>query len=142
MKIATVTFCKVEVNYKFFEVVSDPLGGKNSYDYIIPEGLSVGVGDYCLVGIRNSQRCEVVRIINIQDEDMYSDISKDKLMPLICKVDFKYVMDYAVKAVRKEKLEKQIDNMYKKVSKLKILESMAKEDPSLAALIEEYKSLN
>lgn len=141
MKIATVSFCKLRVNYTSFTVDVD-CRGKNSYDYIIPDDMLVGVGDYCLVGIRNDERCEVVRIINIQDEEMYSDFSKDKLMPLASKIDFDYLHRYVTKKERKEKLEKLIDEKYKKVSKLKILESMAKEDNSLAALIDEYKSLD
>lgn len=140
MKIATVTFRKMNVDLKYFEVFEDNLGNK-SYDYIVPEGLNVELGDYCLVGIRNSQRCEIVRVISLQDEDMYSDQSKEKLMPIVCKVKFDEINNYVEKKKRKEKLEKQINNLYEKVSKLKILETMAKEDSSLAALIEEYKSL-
>lgn len=140
MNIATVAFCKLEADYKFFEVGTESDWNKK-YDYIIPDDLLVGVGDYCLVVIRNSNRCEVVRIINIQDENMYSSTTKDKLMPLVCKVNFEYINKYVDKVKRKEFLEKQINNMYNKVSKLKILEQMAKEDESLAKLVDEYKSL-
>lgn len=140
MRIASVAFHDMKVNYKSFELEQNCY--QKTYDYIIPDDMLVGVGDYCLVGIRNDKRCEVVRVINIQDEEMYSNVSKEKLMPLVCKLNLEYITKYVEKEKRKEKLEKLIDEKYKRVSKLKILESMAKEDSSLAALIDEYKSLD
>lgn len=140
MKIANVAFHDMKINYKSFELEQNCY--QKTYYYIIPDDMLVAVGDYCLVGIRNDKRCEVVRVINIQDEEMYSNVSKEKLMPLVCKLNFEYITKYVEKEKRKEKLEKLIDEKYKRVSKLKILESMAKEDSSLAALIDEYKSLD
>lgn len=139
MKIASVEFHKLSLDNKSFGIQEE---ASKFYDYIIPEGMDIKAGDFCLVVIRNSNRCEIVKIIDIQDENMYSDASKEKLMPLASKVDFQFLEKHIEKVIRKERLERQIDDLYKKVSKLKILESMAKEDDSLAKLIDEYKSLN
>lgn len=121
------------------------------YYYKIPPKMKVKIGDFLLVQIKNSVRKEIVRI-----ETMFKDFfdyecertshktNMPELSELICplsKLDFTALESYVAIKEKKEKLEKTIDELYKKVSKLKILESIAKEDPQLKELIDEYKSL-
>lgn len=123
------------------------------YYYKIPPKMKVKIGDFLLVQIKNSTRNEIVRVeIIIKDFFTYecertvnsSNSYMPELKELICplsKLDFTALEEYVKIKERKEKLEKTIDELYKKVSKLKILETIAKEDKQLAELINEYKGL-
>ena len=122
------------------------------YYYKIPPKMKIKVGDFLLVEIKNSTRKEIVRVETIiKDFFTYETLQHSKntkyypkLDELVCplsKLDFSATEDYVETKRRKEKLEKTIEEVYKKVSKLKILESIAKEDPQLKELIDEYKSL-
>lgn len=122
------------------------------YYYKIPPKMKVKVGDFLLVEIKNSSRKAIVRIESIikdfftYETLQHSDNHKyypnlDELICPLSKLDFTALEEYVETKQRKEKLEKTIEELYKKVSKLKILESIAKEDPQLKELIDEYKSL-
>ena len=122
------------------------------YYYKIPPKMKIKVGDFLLVEIRGSTRKEIVRVETIiKDFITYETLqhtknkqyypSLDELVCPLSKLDFSATEEYVAAKERKHKLEKTIDEMYKKVSKLKILESIAKEDPQLKELIDEYKSL-
>ena len=123
------------------------------YYYKIPPKMKVKVGDFLLVIIKNSGRKEIVRVETIiKDFFSYECLQHEKnttyypnLEELICpvsKLDFSALEEYVQTRERKAKLEKTIDEMYKKVSKIKILESIAKEDKQLKELIDEYKGLS
>lgn len=122
------------------------------YYYKIPPKMKIKVGDFLLVQVRQTNRKEIVRVETIiKDFFTYETLQHSQnvkyypsLNELICplsKLDFTALEEYVSTKERKEKLEKTIDELYKKVSKLKILESIAKEDPQLKELIDEYKSL-
>ena len=122
------------------------------YYYKIPPKMKIKVGDFLLVQVKQSCRKEIVRVETIiKDFFTYETLQHSEehkyypnLDELICplsKLDFTALEEYVSTKERKEKLEKTIDELYKKVSKLKILESIAKEDPQLKELIDEYKSL-
>lgn len=122
------------------------------YFYKIPPKMKVKVGDFLLVQVKNTQRKEIVRIETIiKDFFTYETLqhtenckyypSLDEMICPLSKLDFTALEEYVNTKERKQKLEKTIDELYKKVSKLKILESIAKEDPQLKELIDEYKSL-
>ena len=122
------------------------------YYYKIPPKMKVKVGDFLLVQVKQSNRKEIVRVETIikdfftyetlqhaEDHKYYPNL--DELICPLSKLDFKALEEYVSTKERKEKLEKTIDEVYKKVSKIKTLESIAKEDPQLKKLIDEYKSL-
>lgn len=121
------------------------------YYYKIPPKMKVKIDDFLLVQIKNSTRKEIVRIETIfkdfftyECERTANKNGMPELSELICplsKLDFTALESYVAIKEKKEKLEKTIDEMYKKVSKIKILESIAKEDKQLAELINEYKGL-
>ncbi|MBR3490211.1 MAG: hypothetical protein IKH36_01850 [Bacilli bacterium] len=145
-KIAGVVFRIYEERNKEFDKKDDQL-----YYYKIPPKMKIKVGDFLLVQIKQSTRKEIVRVETIikdfftyECERTANKTYMPKLDELICplsKLDFTALEEYVKIKERKEKLEKTIDELYKKVSKLKILESIAKEDPQLKELIDEYKSL-
>lgn len=146
-KIAGVVFrCYTDRNKEYNR------NEESLYFYKIPPKMKVKVGDFLLVQVKNTQRKEIVRVETIiKDFFTYETLQHaenheyyPKLDELICplsKLDFTALEEYVSTKERKEKLEKTIDEVYKKVSKLKILESIAKEDPQLKELIDEYKSL-
>lgn len=147
-KIAGVVFRNAYIDR------NDPYNEKDEslYYYKIPPKMKVKVGDFLLVEIRGSTRKEIVRVETIiKDFFTYETLQHTKnvkyypkLDDLVCplsKLDFSALEEYVSIKERKEKLEKTIEEVYKKVSKLKILESIAKEDPQLKELIDEYKSL-
>ena len=139
-KIAGVVFRNYTNRNDKYDCKEDQL-----YYYKIPPKMKVKVGDFLLVQVRQTNRKEIVRIESII-KDFFTEDHKyyPKLDELICplsKLDFTALEEYVKTKERKEKLEKTIDELYKKVSKLKILESIAKEDPQLKELIDEYKSL-
>jgi hypothetical protein len=147
-KIAGVVFRIYEERNKEFDRKEEQL-----YYYKIPSKMKVKVGDFLLVQVKQSCRKEIVRVETIikdfftYETLQHSDNNKyypdlDELICPLSKLDFTALEEYVSTKERKEKLEKTIDEVYKKVSKLKILESIAKEDPQLKELIDEYKSLN
>lgn len=146
-KIAGVVFrCYTDRNKEYNR------NEESLYFYKIPPKMKVKVGDFLLVQVKNTQRKEIVRVETIiKDFFTYETLQHtesckyystlDELICPLSKLDFTALEDYVKTKERKEKLEKTIDKLYKKVSKLKILESIAKEDPQLKELIDEYKSL-
>lgn len=145
-KIAGVVFRIYEERNKEFDRKDESI-----YYYKIPPKMKVKVGDFLLVQVRNSTRKEIVRVETIIKDFFTYECERtanktwmpalDELICPLSKLDFTALEEYVKTKDRKEKLEKTIDEMYKKVSKLKILESIAKEDPQLQELIDEYKSL-
>lgn len=146
-KIAGVVFRNYTNRNDKYDLKEDQL-----YYYKIPPKMKVKVGDFLLVLVKQSNRKEIVRVETIiKDFFTYETLQHTKnvkyypsLDELICplsKLDFSALEEYVETKQRKEKLEKTIEEVYKKVSKLKILESIAKEDPQLKELIDEYKSL-
>ena len=146
-KIAGVVFrCYTDRNKEYNR------NEESLYFYKIPPKMKVKVGDFLLVQVKNTQRKEIVRIETIiKDFFTYETLqhtenckyypSLDEMICPLSKLDFTALEEYVNTKERKEKLEKTIDELYKKVSKIKILESIAKEDPQLKELIDEYKSL-
>lgn len=146
-RIAGVVFRNYTNRNDKYDLKEDQL-----YYYKIPPKMKVKVGDFLLVLVKQSNRKEIVRVETIikdfftyetlqHSEDHKYYPSLDELICPLSKLDFSALEEYVETKQRKEKLEKTIEELYKKVSKLKILESIAKEDPQLKELIDEYKSL-
>lgn len=136
MRIAYVNFCTLFTKNTVNEDKT------KEYCYKIPTKMKVKKGDFCLVVIRNSTRNEIVKITKVVDEKDYgNEYPINDLLCLISKLDFKPLDDYVEAKKRKEILEDAIDRMYKRISKVKILKEMAKADPDLMALLEEYEKI-
>lgn len=136
MKIAYVKFCT------FFTRNTVNEDKTKEYCYKIPTKMKVKNGDFCLVVVRGTNRNEIVKITKIVDEKDYgNEYPINDLLCLVSKLDFKPLDDYVEAKKRKEILEDAIDRMYKRISKVKILKEMAKADPDLMALLEEYEKI-
>ena len=99
-------------------------------------------GDFCLVVIRGTNRNEIVKITKIvTDKDYGNEYPINDLVCLVSKLDFTAVDSYVEAKKRKEILEDAIDRMYKRISKVRILKEMAKADPELMALLDEYEKI-
>lgn len=94
--------------------------------------MKIKIGDFLLVEIKNSTRKEIVRVETIiKDFFTYETLQHSqnvkyypKLDELVCplsKLDFSATEDYVETKRRKEKLEKTIEEVYKKYQNLKFL---------------------
>lgn len=136
MRIAYVKFCT------FFDRNTEEKDKTKEYCYKIPTKMKVKVNDFCLVIVRGTNRNEIVKITKIVDEKDYNnEYPINDLVCLVSKLDFKPIDSYVEARKRKEILEDAIDRMYKRISKVKILKEMAKADPDLLALLEEYEKI-
>ena len=136
MKIAYVKFCT------FFNRNTAEDDKSKEYCYKVPTKMKVKKGDFCLVIIRGSNRNEIVKITKIVEEKDYNnEYPIDDLVCLVSKLDFTAIDSYVDAKKRKEILEDAIDRMYKRISKVKILKEMAKADPELMALLDEYEKI-
>lgn len=136
MKIAYVKFCS------FFDRNTADENKTKEYCYKIPTKMKVKKGDFCLVIVRGSNRNEIVKITKIVDEKDYNnEYPINDLVCLVSKLDFTAIDSYVEAKKRKEILEDAIDRMYKRISKVRILKEMAKADPELMALLDEYEKI-
>ena len=136
MKIAYVKFCT------FFNRNTVEEDKTKEYCYKIPTKMKVKKGDFCLVVVRGTNRNEIVKITRIvTDKDYGNEYPIDDLVCLVSKLDFTSIDSYVEAKKRKEILEDAIDRMYKRISKVRILKEMAKADPELMALLDEYEKI-
>ena len=136
MRIAYVKFCT------FFnrKITNDDTS--KDYCYKITKKMKVKKGDFCLVVVRGTNRNEIVKITRIVSEKDYgNEYPVDDLVCLLSKLNFDAIDSYVDAKKRKAVLEEAIDRMYKRISKVKILKEMAKADPDLMALLEEYEKI-
>lgn len=111
------------------------------YTYKIPSKMKIKKGDFALVFVIMQQSLQIVKVIETTNTLDTTDVTEDKIVCLVSKLDFKPLDDYIETKKRKEILEKAIDTAYKKASKMQILEQIAKTDKDLQKLLEEYKTL-
>lgn len=105
------------------------------YEYRIPTNMKIKKGDLCLVDANNS--FNVVYVINVSTESQYSG----NIKMLYSKLDLKAYQDELEKTERLKQLEQKIDEMYKKVSKIQVLKSVAKDNKEMQKLLDEYEKL-
>lgn len=110
---------------------------KNSYNY------KFKVGDNILVHV-NDKDVAVAKVVEVFDEKTYhkfSDCSKGILKTVMGVVDVKEVCEYHKKQRRLAELNDQIEELYKKVSKIQLLETMCQGNEELTKMLNEYKEL-
>lgn len=109
------------------------------YYYRIPENLKIKKGDFVLVESLN--RLTVVHVEDIKDNR--EDIKYNgPIKTLYAKVDLSFYQKEIDKKNRMKILEAKLDNMYKKVSKLNILRTLAKDNKEMQELLDEYEKLD
>lgn len=110
----------------------------NVYNYKIKEN------DLVLVRV-NISNFSVAKIVNIFDEDEFENKStfndKDLTKSIIGVIDISNVQNKYKIEQKLEEMDKLIEQKYRQMNKLMLLEQMAKSDESFNQLLSEYKEL-
>lgn len=120
----------------YYAVAETKQGYGNKYYYAIyNDGNTYRTGDMVIV----SGACkDVLEIKNILCP---KEVSKNITAEVICKVDTSAYEDRVLKRKKAEKLKKEMDKMIKEMDESKKYEMYAEENPELAEIFNEYKSL-
>lgn len=110
---------------------------RNSYNY------NLKINDNVIVHVNDKDVAigKVVEIFNDKDYHSHSDCNKSMLKHVIGLANVDRIQEYHRKQKRLTELNDQIEEMYKKISKLQILESMCKDNEELQDILKEYKEL-
>lgn len=111
------------------------------YNYAVPLGLSLNVGDYVLIG-NETDELHIVKVVEIVEDNLKNMEEINRATKFIYgKVDISAISKQVVLAERATYLKSKIDELKKTFEERKMLEIMAQNDPEAAKLIEEYKQL-
>ena len=133
---------------QFYNTFEEKVNSEKLYTYRIPVGMKLKKGDQALVYVENDERqylngWRIVKIYRTLSEEKYNGtICLYELKYIQSKVDFKSLKDTFEKINRRKELSKRIDEAYKKASKIQLLEMMAKNNPELQEMVNEYKQLD
>lgn len=106
-----------------------------AYEYKIPSDMKLKKGDFCLVDANSIYN--VVYIVKITSEPQYNGIIKS----IYSKLDLKPYQNEVERREKLKLLEYKINEMYKKVSKLQVLRTVAKDNKEMQDLLDEYEKL-
>lgn len=107
------------------------------YYYRIPDKLKLKKGDFVLVEALD--KMNVVKVV-----ELCNDIKchyNGPIKTLFSKLDLSYYQNTVEKEKRIKQLELQLEDMYKKVSKLQVLRTVAKDNKEMQELLDEYEKL-
>lgn len=93
--------------------------------------------DYVLCDTANGY--SVTQVKEIVDKNDYNGVAVTK--EVVCKVDFTDFNNRIEARKAKEKIKKQMDKLVKQNQELVLYQMLAKENPEMAAMLEEYKKL-
>lgn len=121
---------------KGYYAVAETKQGNCHYHYAIyDDGNTYKVGDKVIV----SGRCgDVLEITNILSPE---EITTNICAEVICKVDITAYDERVKNRKKADKLKKEMDKMIKAMDESKKYEMYAEENPELAEMLNEYKSL-
>lgn len=126
-----------------YGLINDSLYSAKTYTYKNSYNYKFKVGDNILVHI-NDKDVAIAKVIEVFDEKSYhkfSDCSKGILKTVMGVVDVKEVYEHHKKQRRLAELNDQIEELYKKVSKIQLLETMCEGNEELTKMLKEYKEL-
>lgn len=106
-----------------------------TYEYKIPSTMKLKKGDFCLVDANST--FSVVYVVKITQESQYNGLVKS----IYSKLDLKPYQDDVEREQKLIILEQKINEMYKKVSKLQVLRTVAKDNKEMQELLDEYEKL-
>lgn len=106
-----------------------------TYEYKIPSSMKLKKGDFCLVDANNIYN--VVCVVKITKESQYNG----EVKLIFSKLDLKPYQDEIEKKEKLKLLEYKINEMYKKISKLQVLKTVAKNNKEMQELLNEYEKL-
>lgn len=113
----------------------DPRGLKR-YNYRLPEGMEVAIGDVVLVHCQTGyQLCEVVEL------NVLSSFEDDKLSPVVCKVNLFSYVEEVDKAEAARVLHAQLMQRKKEIEAQMTYDLLAERDPVFAELLKSYRAL-
>ena len=113
-----------------------------TYNYSVPEGMSIKKGDYVLVTSTHNESLDIVKVVEIIKDSLKNmeEINKATSM-IIGKVNISSIIDQIIQVERAKYLKAKINDLKKTFEECKMLEIMAQNDPEVAKLIKEYKNL-
>lgn len=113
-----------------------------TYNFAVPEGMSIKKGDYVLVTVSVNDCLSIVKVVEIVKDSLKNmeEINKATSM-IIGKVNISSIIDQIIQAERAKYLKSKIDELKKTFEERKMLEIMAQNDPEAAKLIKEYTNL-
>ena len=132
---------------QFYNVNEEKSTSEKVYTYRVPLNMKLKKDDLALVYVDCNKEYlngyKVVKIVKTLSESKYNGTKLlHELQYIQTKVDFKPLKDTFEKINRRKELSKRIDEAYKKASKLQLLEMMAKNNPELQKMVDEYKELD
>lgn len=135
------------VEVQFYAVDTEKVSSEKLYTYRLPLGLKLKKNDLALVWVDSSKAYlhgwQIVKIYKTFSDDKYNGpINLFDLNYIQSKVDFGPIKTTFEKINRRKELSKRIDEAYKKASKIQLLEMMAKNNPELKEMVNEYKQLD
>lgn len=111
------------------------------YNFAVPLGLSLKVGDYVLTG-NDTDDLNIAKVVEIVEDNLknMNDINKATKF-VYGKADISNIIKQVETAERATYLKNKIDELKRTFEERKMLEIMAQNDPEAAKLINEYKDL-
>lgn len=111
------------------------------YNFAVPLGLSLKVGDYVLTG-NNTDDLNIAKVVEIVEDNLKNMEDINKATKFVYgKVDISNIITQVETAERATYLKNKIDELKRTFEERKMLEIMAQNDPEAAKLINEYKDL-
>ena len=119
----------------YYAVAETKQGSSHYYYAIYNDGKTYKVGDHVIV----SGRCrDILEITDILDPE---EVTTNVCAEVICKVDTTAYNKRIENRKKAEELKKKMDKMIKAMDESKKYEMYAEENPDLAEMLNEYKSL-
>lgn len=111
------------------------------YNFAVPLGLSLKVGDYVLTG-NDTDDLNIAKVVEIVEDNLTNMEEINRATKFVYgKVDISTIIKQVETAERAIYLKNKIDELKRTFEERKMLEIMAQNDPEAAKLIEEYKQL-
>lgn len=135
------------VEVQFYNVSEEKVTSEKKYTYRVPINMKLKKDDLALVYVDCDREYlngyKIVKVFNTLTESKYNGTKMlYELQYIQSKVDFGPLKATFEKINRRKELSKRIDEAYKKASKIQLLEMMAKNNPELQEMVNEYKQLD
>ena len=137
-------FCNVQFySNGIYGIIEDSLYLGKKYTYYNNYNYKLKVGDNVIAHVNDKDVAigKVIEIFNEKDYHKFSEYNRNTLKDIIGVANVSNIQENAKRERRLAEVEDQIEEMYKKISKIQILESMCKNDKDMQDLLKEYKEL-
>lgn len=137
-------YCNVQFySNGIYGIIEDSVYLGKKYTYYNNYNYKLKVGDNIIAHVneRDVAIGKIIEVFNEKDYHKYSDCNKNMLKDIIGIANVNNIQEDRRKQRRLAEIDDQIEERYKKVSKIQILESMCKDDKDMQDLLKEYKEL-